>query len=141
MTRRRTHGTLLQLSDGAASDPTYTTVAHVRNVTPPPRSTAAVELADHDMASDKMYLPAGLSDLGEGGVEIYLDPQNAGHIAIEELSRTKTTEDWRIVLPDSGGQWDFSGYISKFEVGDIDANDGVLEATLAIQATDSPAMT
>lgn len=136
MTRRKTHGTLLQLSDGAASNPQYTTIAHVRSVTPPPLSTASVELADHDMDNTKMYLPAGLSDLGEAEFLVYLDPQDEGHQELIALAKAKSTEDWRIVLPESAGQFDGPAYVSKFEIGDIDANDGVLEATFALQATD-----
>lgn len=136
MTRRKTHGTLLQLSDGAASNPAFSTIAHVRNMVPPPESTQSVELADHDMEHTKMYLPAGLSDMGEAEFEIYLDPQDVGHQALLELVKAKTTEDWRIVLPGGAGTFSGPAYVAKFEVGDIDANDGVLEATLALQATD-----
>lgn len=139
--RRQTHGTLLQLSDGNASNPQYTTIAQVRTMTPPPISTPAVELADHDMVGTKMYLPAGLGDIGEAEFEIYLDPQDTGHIQLEALARSRSIEDWRIVLPNSGGQWDFAAYVGKFEVGDIDANDGVLEASLSLQATETPVMT
>lgn len=141
MTRRQTHGTLLQLSDGAASNPQYTTIAHVRNMTPPPISVAAVEMADHDMESTKMYFPAGLGDIGEAEFEIYLDPQDAGHEELYALAKSRSIEDWRIVLPNSAGQWDFTAYVGKFEIGDIDANDGVLEATLSLQATDTPELT
>lgn len=136
MTRRQTHGTLLQLSDGAASNPVFTTIAHVRTMIPPPVSVAAVELADHDMPRTKMYLPAGLADLGEAEFGLYLDPQNAGHQQLMALAKSHDIEDWRIVLPDSAGQFDGPAYVGKFEVGDIDANDGVLEATFSLQATD-----
>lgn len=136
MTRRQTHGTLLQLSDGAASNPQFTTIAHVRTMVPPPVSVGATELADHDMENTKMYLPNGLADLGEAEFQVYLDPQDAGHQELMTLARSHSIEDWRIVLPDSAGTFAGPAYVSKFEVGDIDANDGVLEATFALQATD-----
>lgn len=140
MTRRQTHGTLLQLSDGAAS-PTYTTIAQVRNMGVPPLSTAVTELADHDMTDSKEYLPAGLADVGGAPFEVYLDPQNAGHQELYTLAKSRERNDWRIVLPDSAGQWDFEAFVTGFEVGDIDANDGVLEATITLQATAAPVMT
>lgn len=136
--RRPTHGTLLQLSDGAASNPTYTTIAHVRTIKPPAITVAPVVLEDHDMTDGKEYLPAGLGDVGPADFEIYLDPQNAGHQTLYSLAKARTTEDWRIVLPNSAGTWDFSGFITKYDPQPIDANDGVLEANCSIQATAAP---
>lgn len=140
MTRRQTHGTLLQLSDGAASNPTFTTIAHVRSVKPPSIERGITELADHDMSATKMYLPNGLGGLGAVDFDIYLDPQDAGHETLLELASGVTVEDWKIVLPGGAGTWEFSGFITKYDPQPVDADDGVLEATLSLQPSDTPVL-
>lgn len=136
--RRQTHGTLLQLSDGAASNPTYTTVAHVISVKPPAIARGTTELADHDMVGTKMYLPNGLGDLEAVTARVYLDPQDATHVELYALAQSASVEDWRIVLPNGAGTWDFTGFLTRYEPDDVDADDGVLEADIEIQPAETP---
>lgn len=138
MTRRQTHGTLLQLGDGAASNEQFTTIAHVIEATPPGVERGVTELADHDMVSTKMYLPNGLGSLTGGDFKAYLDPQDATHEELWELAQSAEIRNWKCVLPNSAGTWEFTAFITKYQPDPIAADDGVLTATMAFQAADTP---
>lgn len=138
MTRRQTHGTLLQLSDGAASNPVFTTIAQASSIKPPAIARGVTALADHDMTATKQYLPNGLGDLEPVTARIYLDPQNATHEELYALAQSASMETWRIVLPSGGGTWEFEGFVIKYDPQDVDADDGVLEAEIEIQPALTP---
>lgn len=141
MSRRQTHGTLLQLSDGAASNPVFATVAYVRTIKPPSINRGITALADHDMVDSMEYLPNGLAELGGADFKLYMDPQNVAHKELYALVKSGEQREWKVILPNSAGEWDFTAFVTKFDVGDIDANSGVLEADCSLQAVAAPELT
>lgn len=133
--RRPTHGTLLQLGD--AYD-VFTNIAQVITLTPPGLTAPPIVMRDHDMEEVAEKIPQALSDVSSVTARVYLDPQNATHEELYALARSKEVSPWKVVLPSSGGEWNFDGWVGGFEVGEASANDGVLEATITIEVVGVP---
>lgn len=131
--RRQTHGTQLQLSDGAASNPTFTAIAQLIRVKPPGMSRSNTEMADHDMTGTKQYAANLLNDVPPVTARGYLDPQLATHQTLLELALSGEVETWRVVLPNAGGTWEFTGFVARYEPDEAPADDGVLEFDIEIQ--------
>lgn len=137
-----THGTQLLLGD--AYD-VYTAIAQVITVTPPGLSSPPIPIVHHDLTGVKKKIPSALSDVGSVTARIYLDPDDDGHAELLALALSKEIAPWRITFPATAGMtvrdWDFEGYVGGYEPGEAASNDGVLEATITIEVTNTPALT
>lgn len=134
-----THGTQLQLGD---EYDVYTAIAQVITVTPPSLTTPPIPIVHHDLTGTKKKLPTALSDVGAVTARIYLDPDDAGHAELLALAVSKDVVPWRIVFPSTvtADTWDFDGYVAGYEPAEAPANDGMLEATITIEVTNTPVL-
>lgn len=93
---------------------TFTTLAELRNFTPPPMSRNPLETTTHNEGDDTYVV--GIRRTGEMQANINYVPTNATHDASTGLLKDfqdGTRKIYRITYPD-GYKWLFSGFVSNF---------------------------
>lgn len=128
------YGAQLQVSDGA-SPPAWASIANVERITPGDMSTERIKKTHLRSPEAHHEYVAGMRDSGEFQFEGSWSPtdwsqSNAGgggaHFASGGLVafwRARTVKDWRILLPDGTTSWPFSGFVSKYQPGEVGIDD------------------
>lgn len=137
MTRFRSHGTLLKMSDGLTT-PTFSTVAQVRDIRGPNISRGVDANADHDMAGGIDKIADGLYDGGQITFDIAWDPTGATHngtTGLRAALKAGTLKDFKIVLPNTAAtELSFSGYVTEMTPS-MPANKGMLTCSVTIEVS------
>lgn len=129
----RGHGTILQMSDMAAS-PAFTAIAEVTNIKPPGITRPFEDNSTHDTVDlvDKIASPLG--DQTNMTLRLKWDADEATHdhtTGVLKAARDGNIRDFRVLFT-SGAQWDISGYVVSFEFEDIVQGQATVHATLEI---------
>lgn len=90
-------GTLLQLGDGATPTEVFTTIAHRVSLTGPNRTVEIVDETDLDSEAVEKR-PDLIPDPGDLEMELFFDPENAGHEEIEDFMDAPEVRNWRLVF-------------------------------------------
>jgi hypothetical protein len=132
MAKYATKGVIVKT--GNAATPT-TSLANVISAVFTPGKRDMIKVTTHDSTSTDEYIPRPLRDTGEGKIVIAWDPANSTHEDVRAAHAAGTKWYFTKVLPDSGAaQWAVSCYITDFQPGDFDAENGRMEATILFKA-------
>jgi len=127
-------GTLLQRGDGASPE-TFTTIAEVKDITPPSLELGTEEVTSHGSPDGWREYVGTLLDGGEVEFELNFIPTDAGHQALISDMQNRVNRNFKIVFPD-GSTWSFTALVTKFEP---DAPvEGVLTASVTLKVTGKP---
>jgi len=122
-----------------ATPGTFTDIAQVASITPPQLEADDVEIGDLGITDGyKKYLP-GLLDAGEVSLTLNFDSANTGHQDLLSDFNSRTTKNYKIVLPD-GGEWAFSGYVKGYAPQEISEGDPI-QVEVTIKVTGKPTFT
>lgn len=126
-------GVQLQLGDGATPE-TFTTVAEVGDVDGGEMTTDNEEVTNHDSPNGhKEYIPT-LTDTGAISFPINLKHDDATHIELKTLARSKEIRNWKIIDPDAGDTAFYGpAFVSSYSQPRPVA--GVLRAEIELQPT------
>lgn len=117
--------------EGATSG-TFEEIAQVASITPPQPERETVEVDELDPPGEVRKKLVGLIDPGEVTVTLNFDPENQGHLALEQDFRDGQPRQYRIKLP-SGYGWTFTGIVTAYSPQEISAGDVVqAEVTLTL---------
>lgn len=137
--RYHAFGTVLQMSDGAAS-PAFTAIAGLTNIDGPGVSVESLDATAHDSASAARQKLPGLVDGGQVTIEGYYDPADPTHdgtTGIAGVATDRAVRDFRIIdVDDANSQTDFSGFFVEFRR--TAPFDGLLGFTATIEVTGVP---
>lgn len=135
-------GTLLKIGDGGTPTEVFTTIAEVKDITPPKLSMDTDDVTHQTSPGGwKEKLPT-LLDAGEVTFELNFIPTDAtqGYSTglIKDLVN-KTRRNFQLVFPDSGSTtWAFAAFVTGFEpsapVG------GTLTASVTLTVTGQPTL-
>ncbi len=131
MAARKTHGAVFRYGNP------LTTVADVTNITPGAPTTEDLDVTSHDSGGVRQFI-RGLTDYGEGSLDLNFDPDLAGHVSIWNASRTGVATAMEIQLPPKTGQsagpkFTWTGYFKPFDLPVPTAD--ALRATVPIRLT------
>ncbi len=101
----------------ATSPVAYTAITQVKDITPPPLEMGTVETTH--LASSAREFMATIPDGGEVTFNLEYDPADTQHIALYTSFGAKTIETWRIDLPGTAVNIDFTGFITKFGIDQV----------------------
>lgn len=94
-----------------------------------------LDATTHDSASTFEYIAAALRDTRGLPMEFLYDPANATHEQMRAAQEAGTLVYCTLILPDAGAaQWAMSGYLTRFNVGNLEPKSGLLEASAAFKA-------
>lgn len=129
-------GTKFQIGDKATPE-VYKDIAYVRSISPPGITTDmadATVLASEDGFEEKQPT---IHRLGEGTLTLLFEPDDTDQQAFlaKQIAREKL--NCRILFPNDDDCFDFTAYISGFELGEI-TPEGLLEATVTLAASAKP---
>jgi predicted secreted protein len=131
-------GTLLKLGDGGSPE-TFTTISEVRSINGPTLGADTVEVTSHDSPLGYREFIAGLLQAGELSFELNFQPTDATHDAQTGLiaaMQSRSTRNFQLVFPGAIATWQFSAFVTRFEMGaPVDSN---LKATVTLQITGQP---
>jgi hypothetical protein len=125
-------GTLIA-REPVATPGVFTTVAELRDITPPPLSRNPIETTNHNELEENFVV--GIRRKGEMTFAIGFVPNSATHGQVSGLIESWENGDrdrWRITYPD-GSLWLFSGFVSN--VGPSAPVDDGLVADITIRPT------
>jgi hypothetical protein len=138
------YGSQLMVGDGASPE-VFEAIADVISITPGDMSTAVIDkthLRSPEAHREKL---AGLRDSGPFSITVNWRPTHESHSnagggsgafasgGLVYLWRTRAVKNWKIVLTDGSPatEWPFTGFVSKFQPGEIGPGDKV-NATVEI---------
>lgn len=140
------YGSQLLVGDGTSPE-VFWAIADVVSITPGDMSTAVIEKTHLRSTEAHREKIAGLRDSGPFTVQLNWRPthesqSNTGGLGafvsggLVKFWRDRTVKNWKIVLSDGspGTEWPFTGFVSKFQPGEIGADDKV-SATVEITPT------
>ena len=125
-------GTLIARAP-AATPSVFTTIAELRNITPPPLTRNPIETTSHNEIEESFVV--GIRRKGELTFTIGLVPSGATHGPISGLQKAwndGSRDIYKVTYPD-GTQWLFSGYVTNI-APTAPVDDG-LTAEIAIRPT------
>lgn len=133
-------GTLVKIGDGASSE-TFTTIAELRDITPPELASDTEDVTSHSSTGGyEEVIPDGVLKTGEVTFEINYVPTATTHNATAGLIKdwkNKTKRNFQLVYPDSGNStWVFAAYVTKF--ASKAPVKGVLRADVTLKLTGQP---
>lgn len=138
MAKYRAFGTQLQVSDMAASNPQFTTVAQLTSVGDVGGDTDEEDVTTHDSAGGSREMIPTFSDPGEVPFEGIYDPANATHdtdTGLAALYASKEIVDWKLVLPTTPSSYlAFSGWLKTFKIQSLGI-DGAVKFSGSIRLT------
>lgn len=115
-----------------------TNLANVKSVRVKPGAREMIKATTHDTVATDDYVPRPLRDSAELEIVIDWDPDDAGHEAIRLAHATTPAVPYYFtpIAPNSGAaQYALTGIITGFEPGDMDAETGLMQATITYKAT------
>jgi len=125
-------GTLIARAP-AATPTQFTTIAELRNITPPPLTRKPIETSSHNEIEESFVV--GIRRKGEMTFQIGFVPSGATHGRASGLVKAwedGTRDIYKVTFPD-GTQWLFSGYVSN--IGPSAPLDDGLVADITIRPT------
>lgn len=129
------YGSSLQMGDGATPTENFTTVAEVKDITPPPFSRDSIEVTNQDSSGGWREFIAGWRDGGELTFEVNWLPTNATQDQNTGLVAQFLDDDnhnYRVILPDAIATISFAGHITNIE-GDLPLEDaGTASVTIKV---------
>lgn len=139
MTTLASHGTLVQIGDGATPTENFAAIGDLKDITAP-----NVTMETHDAStqtSDWAIFIPGLKRMEPVTFGVNFDPTEATHDHLTGLikdSLDQTKRNFRIVFPDPGNTtWEFAAYVMS--VVPEAPVDGILTAAVTLQPTGEPA--
>lgn len=108
-------------------------IAQVANITPPQPEREVAEVDELDPPGGIRKKLAGIIDPGEVSVTLNFDPENQGHLALEQDFRDGVARQYRIKLPNGYG-WTFTGIVTSYAPQEI-SSDEVVQAEVTISLT------
>ncbi len=112
---------------------TFEEIAQVASITPPQAEREVTEVDELDPPGEVRKKLAGLIDPGEVTVTLNFDPDNQGHLDLEQDFRAGTWRQYRIKLPNGYG-WTFTGIVTAYSPQEISSGD-VVQAEVTITLT------
>ncbi|GAA3301300.1 phage tail tube protein [Streptomyces cinereospinus] len=106
-------GTQLQRGDGATPAETFTPIANVTDITPPGIERETLDVTAHDSEDAWREFIGGLKDGGEVEIELNYDPRE--HDSLVSDFGDKNPRNYKVVWPDSLGEWAFKAILTNFE--------------------------
>jgi len=138
MTAYSSFGTLLQVDDGGGVS--FTTIAHVRDITGPAMTTDVEDVTSHSSAGGFEEIIPTLKHAGEVTFDVLFDPNDATHdgsTGLVSLQNSRAKRSFRMIMPTSPAKrWNFQGYITSVSVAAPVA--GVQTASVTIRISGQP---
>lgn len=107
-------------------------IAQVASITPAQPERGVVEVDELDPPGQVRKKLAGLIDAGEATLTLNFDPENQGHLDLEQDFRDAAERQYRIKLPNGYG-WTFKAICTGYKPQEISAGDVVqVEVTLML---------
>lgn len=135
-------GTLLKVGDGGGPE-NFTTIAEVRDISPPALSRDVEEVTHHTSPGGWKEFIATLKDGGQVTFEINWDPANATHSygtgLLAFLVGSGVKKNFQVVFPTTGTiTWAFGAIVTNFApTGTVS---GVLRANVTLRVTGQPTL-
>lgn len=99
---------------------TFTTIAQVINITLPKKTRKTAEVFIHDQSTP--VVKTGAYEAMECSIELAFDMDSAAHQAFETAIDAKSSLNYQILFPNSGGAtFSFEAVIKSLEYGDANA--------------------
>lgn len=134
-------GILLKMGDGAQPGPeVFSTIAEVRDITPPAIQAATEEVTHHTSPGAFLEKIATMLSLGDLTFQVNWLPSDPTHnsddgLIAKALGRVRTT--FQLVFPDADETtWEFKGYVTNFTPSG--AVSGVMTGDITIEVTGQP---
>lgn len=130
--------TLLQYGDGGSPE-IFTTLANVGDIAGPKMGVDKVDTTSH--STGKPWDTSVPTILHAGTIQfpLFYVPQAAVHQFLLNDFRTRTTRNWRLTWPDTGGDyWQAEGYVT--DVGLEEKVKDVIRSTTTITFRGEPIM-
>jgi len=132
-----------QIAADFAGGTTYTTIAQVKNITPPSLTRNTIDVTTHDSPDWWMEFIKGLKDGGEVSFDIVYDPALGSHDAatglLSDFADDDTIAAWKITFPDTGTtEWTFDAIISAFTPAA--PTDNSLDASITLKVAGKPTL-
>lgn len=115
---------------------TFTLIGQLANAKPPSKERQMTEVEELDPPGDVPKKLAGLLNVGDVTLTLNLDPENQGHLALDEDVDSGEVRTFRIVLPVGYG-WTFRAIVSNFDPQEIGPND-VVQAQVTLSVVEKP---
>lgn len=125
-------GTLIARAPAATPD-TFTTIAELRDITPPPLMRNAIETTSHNESEESFVV--GIRRKGDMSFQLGFVPDGATHDHLTGLTKAwldGSRDIYKVTYPD-GTQWLFSGYVTN--IGPSAPVDDGLVADVTIRPT------
>lgn len=111
---------------------TFEEIAQVASITPPQPEREVAEVDELDPPGGIRKKLAGIIDPGEVSLTLNFDPENQGHLDLEQDFRDGVARHYRIVLPNNYG-WTFQGIVTSYAPQEISSGEVVqVEVTIAL---------
>lgn len=126
-------GTLVAYSANNPSSPSFTTVAELRDITPPTHSRNPLETTNHNETEETFVM--GILRKGELQFQLNWVPTAATHGAttgVHKALKDKTLQLWKVTFPEAT-YWLFSGYVQS--IGPSAPVDDVLVSDVVVRPT------
>lgn len=134
-------GTLLKIGDGGGTE-TFTTIAEVRDITPPKLALGTEEATSHSSTGGWKERVATLLDAGEVTFELNFIPTDSTQGYSTGLIHdmvNKTKRNFQLVFPDTGTTtWAFAAFVTGFEPSA--PVEGILSASVTLTITGQPTL-
>ena len=111
----------------------FTEIAQIASIQPPQPEREVAEVDELDPPGDVRKKLPGIIDAGEVVVTLNFDPENQGHLALEQDFRDGAPHQYRIKLPTNWG-WTFTGIVTAYQPQEITSGD-VVQAQVTITLT------
>lgn len=122
------HGTLVARAP-ASTPTTFTTIAELRGITPPPLSRNSFDVTPQNDGIDA-WVPGGVMRRGNFtfGMNFLPADTTQDHLAgVLKSFRDKAKDGWRITFPDTAvSTWIFSGAVVNFAPAEAPVEGGVI---------------
>lgn len=128
------YGSKLKLGDGASPE-VFTTIAELKDITPPQLTRDSIEVSNQDSTSAwREHIP-GWRDGAEVTFNANWIPINATQdedTGVLETFNDNTNHNWQILLPDASTLISFSGHVTAFNPELPMESQGELSVTIKI---------
>jgi len=127
------------LASDMASAPTFTEVANVTSISGPSISRDTYDVTAHDSTGGYREFIGGLRDGGEVSFDLNFDPSEATHQTLIGYLGDSVARDYQVTLPDDAATFEFSAFLTGWEVG-LPIDDKIT-ASVTFKITGKPSLT
>lgn len=137
------HGTTINIDPASPIGTSYTLLAQVKSVTPPPPSREEVDTTTLDSTVEDS-LPSDPRNMGEVQLHLVWHPGDTNHEILDTAMNSRTNAAWKLTYPTSVAFKDvFSGYVKSLTPTALEGKnhigrDVVIKLTSAITRTANP---